>query len=144
MTNRNAYCSFCRKGHRDVGPLVEGPGDVYICGECIELCSSIIEQEKRRRLSGPTKPQVVIGSQEALAIPLKSEVWIGSQEALAIAEADAVKTYPELIGFQIWLSLEPDGWHVDYEPKDPTIKGGGPHYVIDAVTGAIISKRYDQ
>jgi ATP-dependent Clp protease ATP-binding subunit ClpX len=47
--NRNAYCSFCRKSHRDVGPLVEGPGDVYICGECIELCQSIIEQEKRRR-----------------------------------------------------------------------------------------------
>ncbi|HEV3437988.1 MAG TPA: ClpX C4-type zinc finger protein, partial [Gemmata sp.] len=32
--NRNAYCSFCRRSHRDVGPLVEGPGDVYICGEC--------------------------------------------------------------------------------------------------------------
>jgi ATP-dependent Clp protease ATP-binding subunit ClpX len=47
--SRNAYCSFCRKSHRDVGPLVEGPGDVYICGECIELCSSIIDQEKRRR-----------------------------------------------------------------------------------------------
>src|SRR3954467_9454431 len=47
--NRNAYCSFCRKSYRDVGPLVEGPGDVYICGECIELCQQIIEQEKRRR-----------------------------------------------------------------------------------------------
>ncbi|HYH67368.1 MAG TPA: ATP-dependent Clp protease ATP-binding subunit ClpX, partial [Urbifossiella sp.] len=47
--NRNAFCSFCRKSHRDVGPLVEGPGDVYICGECIELCQSIIDQEKKRR-----------------------------------------------------------------------------------------------
>jgi ATP-dependent Clp protease ATP-binding subunit ClpX len=47
--NRNAYCSFCRRSYREVGPLVEGPGDVYICGECIELCQSIIEQEKRRR-----------------------------------------------------------------------------------------------
>src|SRR5262249_2828082 len=51
--NRNAYCSFCRKSYRDVGPLVEGPSDVYICGECIELCQSIIDQEKRRR--GGTK-----------------------------------------------------------------------------------------
>src|SRR5207244_5730015 len=47
--NRNAFCSFCRKSYRDVGPLVEGPGDVYICGACIERCQSIIEQEKRRR-----------------------------------------------------------------------------------------------
>ncbi len=54
--NRNAFCSFCRKSYRDVGPLVEGPGDVYICGECIELCQSIIDQEKRRR--GVTKGAV--------------------------------------------------------------------------------------
>src|SRR5262245_41824481 len=47
--NRNAYCSFCRQSYRDVGPLVEGPGDVYICGECIALCQPIIDQEKRRR-----------------------------------------------------------------------------------------------
>jgi ATP-dependent Clp protease ATP-binding subunit ClpX len=32
-----------------VGPLVEGPSDVYICGECIDLCQSIIEQERKRR-----------------------------------------------------------------------------------------------
>src|SRR6478752_6581562 len=51
-TKKNAFCSFCRKSHRDVGPLVEGPGDVYICGECIDLCSSIIDQEKKRRSTG--------------------------------------------------------------------------------------------
>ena len=48
-TKKNAYCSFCRKSYRDVGPLVEGPGDVYICGECIELCQSILDAERRRR-----------------------------------------------------------------------------------------------
>src|SRR6187549_3932628 len=58
--NRNACCSFCRKNYRDVGPLVEGPGDVYICGECIELCQSIIDQENAAaaspRRSSPTSP----------------------------------------------------------------------------------------
>ncbi len=52
-TKKNAYCSFCRKSYRDVGPLVEGPGDVYICGECIDLCQSILDQEQKRR--GSTK-----------------------------------------------------------------------------------------
>lgn len=52
-TKKNAFCSFCRKSYRDVGPLVEGPGDVYICGECIDLCQSILDQEQRRR--GSTK-----------------------------------------------------------------------------------------
>src|SRR6266446_7213801 len=51
---KNASCSFCRKSYREVGPLVEGPGDVYICGECIELCQSILDQEKRRR--GGSRP----------------------------------------------------------------------------------------
>ena len=52
-TKKNAFCSFCRKSYRDVGPLVEGPGDVYICGECIDLCQSILDQEQKRR--GSTK-----------------------------------------------------------------------------------------
>ena len=51
---KHANCSFCRKSYREVGPLVEGPGDVYICGECIELCQSILDQERRRR--GAPKP----------------------------------------------------------------------------------------
>lgn len=46
---KNANCSFCRKSYRDVGPLVEGPDDVYICGECIDLCQSILDQERKRR-----------------------------------------------------------------------------------------------
>ncbi len=49
---KNAYCSFCRKSHREVGPLVEGPGDVYICQECVDLCKSILTQEKKRRRDG--------------------------------------------------------------------------------------------
>ena len=51
---KNAFCSFCKKSYRDVGPLVEGPDDVYICSECIDLCQSILEQERRRR--GNDKP----------------------------------------------------------------------------------------
>ena len=51
---KNANCSFCRKSYREVGPLVEGPSDVYICGECIELCQSILDQERKRR--GGTRP----------------------------------------------------------------------------------------
>ncbi len=51
-TKKNAFCSFCRKSYRDVGPLVEGPGDVYICGECIDLCQSILDQDRRRRGTG--------------------------------------------------------------------------------------------
>ncbi len=45
---RANYCSFCGKSEREVGPMIEGPENIYICASCIELCSSIIHQEKRR------------------------------------------------------------------------------------------------
>ncbi|WP_058486589.1 ATP-dependent Clp protease ATP-binding subunit ClpX [Defluviitalea phaphyphila] len=37
-------CSFCGKTQETVRRLIAGPG-VYICDECIELCSEIIEEE---------------------------------------------------------------------------------------------------
>ncbi|MDF2883412.1 MAG: ATP-dependent protease, partial [Clostridiaceae bacterium] len=37
-------CSFCGKTQDQVRRLIAGPG-VYICDECIELCSEIITDE---------------------------------------------------------------------------------------------------
>ncbi|MCQ6560836.1 ATP-dependent protease ATP-binding subunit ClpX [Paenibacillus mendelii] len=37
-------CSFCGKSQDQVRKLVAGPG-VYICDECIELCTEIVEEE---------------------------------------------------------------------------------------------------
>ncbi|MTD29648.1 ATP-dependent protease ATP-binding subunit ClpX [Planomicrobium sp. YIM 101495] len=37
-------CSFCGKPQEQVRKLVAGPG-VYICDECIELCTEIVEEE---------------------------------------------------------------------------------------------------
>lgn len=69
---------------------------------------------------------------------------IAGDQALTIAQADAVKAYRDLSIYRIELVLEADGWHVDYELRDPHLKGGGPHYIIDATTGAIAAKRYEQ
>ncbi|MGH2354078.1 MAG: ATP-dependent Clp protease ATP-binding subunit ClpX [Chloroflexota bacterium] len=38
-------CSFCGKTQEQVRRLIAGPGGVYICDECIELCREIIEEE---------------------------------------------------------------------------------------------------
>ena len=52
--------------------------------------------------------------------------------------------YRDLSRFRIIVERKADGWHIDYELSDIYLKGGGPHYVIDATTGAIVSKRYEQ
>lgn len=38
-------CSFCGKSQEQVRRLIAGPGSVYICDECIELCREIIDEE---------------------------------------------------------------------------------------------------
>jgi ATP-dependent Clp protease ATP-binding subunit ClpX len=48
---RVTTCSFCGKSSRDVGPMVEGPNDVYICANCVDLAHNIIRQEKRKLTS---------------------------------------------------------------------------------------------
>ncbi|MGL4552023.1 MAG: hypothetical protein ACRC33_12660 [Gemmataceae bacterium] len=69
---------------------------------------------------------------------------ISGDRALATAQADALTVYRDLSPYRVHVTLEPDGWHVDYDLTDPRGKGGGPHYVIDTRSGEILSKRYDQ
>jgi len=65
-------------------------------------------------------------------------------DILQSAQSDAERAYRDLSAYRITLEHHPDGWHIDYELKDPQLNGGGPHYVIDAFTGAILRKRYEQ
>lgn len=46
-------CSFCGKTEDQVRKLIAGPDGSYICDECVEICSEIIEEEVARdRMSG--------------------------------------------------------------------------------------------
>ena len=38
-------CSFCNKSQDQVKKMIAGPAGVYICDECIEICSDILEEE---------------------------------------------------------------------------------------------------
>ncbi|TMJ13194.1 MAG: ATP-dependent Clp protease ATP-binding subunit ClpX [Bacillati bacterium ANGP1] len=49
-------CSFCGKSQEQVRKLVAGPG-VYICDECIELCTEIIEEELYGESEAPAAPR---------------------------------------------------------------------------------------
>src|SRR5438105_7816595 len=49
-------CSFCGKSQEQVHRLIAGPGGVYICDECIDLCREIIEEEQ----STPTNQRLPI------------------------------------------------------------------------------------
>ena len=42
--SKGVRCSFCGKAQENVRRIIAGPG-VYICNECVDLCTSIIEEE---------------------------------------------------------------------------------------------------
>jgi ATP-dependent Clp protease ATP-binding subunit ClpX len=53
-TGTTYVCSFCGKNQDQVRRLIAGPGAVYICDECVELCREIIQEDK----SGPSRSKV--------------------------------------------------------------------------------------
>ncbi len=74
----------------------------------------------------------------------RSTVLITSDQALKIARLDAEKVYRDLSPYRVQLDLDHDGWHVSYELRNSQAQGGGAHYLIDAQTGMIRTKRYEQ
>lgn len=47
MKDSGLKCNFCGKSQKEVKKLIAGP-NVYICDECIELCTDIIDEEKEK------------------------------------------------------------------------------------------------
>ena len=73
-------CSFCGKSQKQVIKLIAGPG-VYICDECIELCTEIIEEEKID----------TIDNSDEVNLPLHKEINHSLNE-FVIGQSDAKKT----------------------------------------------------
>ena len=48
-TNEKIRCSFCNKTDDQVRKLIAGPNGIYICNECIDICSDILREEEEER-----------------------------------------------------------------------------------------------
>ena len=48
----NTFCSFCGKAQDKVKTLVAGPHGLYICDECIDICQSILKDDKKTDENG--------------------------------------------------------------------------------------------
>ncbi|MEI6664768.1 MAG: ATP-dependent Clp protease ATP-binding subunit ClpX [Chloroflexota bacterium] len=51
------HCSFCGKNQDQVKRLIAGPGAVYICDECVDLCQEIINEETQAGKTAAAKTQ---------------------------------------------------------------------------------------
>jgi ATP-dependent protease Clp ATPase subunit len=77
-TGSLASCSFCLKPHTDVGTLVYGPG-VYICDECVALCTHVIASKPKSKGSQRIAPWDAEAGLDAVLASLPRVARAGKQ-----------------------------------------------------------------
>ncbi len=91
-------CSFCGKTQGQVRKLIAGPNDVYICNECVELCSDILDEDL-----GTTYPEDRVGPKTInLLKPAEikdflDEYVVGQDEAKKILSVAVYNHYKRVI-----------------------------------------------
>jgi ATP-dependent Clp protease ATP-binding subunit ClpX len=87
-------CSFCAKTQDQVRRLIAGPGAVYICDECVELCREIVQEDK----AGPSRPKMPL---QRLPPPKMiyqqlSEYVIGQEQAKKVLSVAVYNHYKRI------------------------------------------------
>jgi ATP-dependent Clp protease ATP-binding subunit ClpX len=88
------HCSFCGKNQDQVKRLIAGPGAVYICDECVELCREIIDEE----VAGPVKAK---GKSQRVPAPKQiyeqlGEWVIGQEQAKKVLSVAVYNHYKRI------------------------------------------------
>ncbi|GHD73170.1 ATP-dependent Clp protease ATP-binding subunit ClpX [Vogesella fluminis] len=89
MADKNSekllYCSFCGKSQHEVQRLIAGP-QVYICNECVDLCTDIIHEELEAKLGDTATPE-----EAAVKLPTPQEIRASLDQHI-IGQEQAKKT----------------------------------------------------
>ena len=108
-------CSFCGKSHSEVKKLIAGPG-VYICNECIEVCSNILEKE----LGGSPAKGKTPAEKPGFKIPLPATILAKLNE-FVIGQENAKKVLSVAV-YNHYQRLRQDQTKFDEEFKDVEIE----------------------
>ncbi|MDO9065677.1 MAG: AAA family ATPase, partial [Chloroflexota bacterium] len=92
------FCSFCGKSQDEVRRLIAGPGEIYICNECVDLCQQVIVQEDRQ----PEVPLARFAALERVPTPKRIyeqlNEWVVGQEQAKKVLSVAVYNHYKRIG----------------------------------------------
>lgn len=93
-------CSFCGKPQGQVRKLIAGPNGAYICDECVDICSEIIEEELEKEEAEFFQPEVPFEINLQKPERLKAfldEYVIGQEEAKKVLSVAVYNHYKRIL-----------------------------------------------
>ena len=99
MARNEIRCSFCGKTESQVMKLLKGPNGVYICDECVELCSEIIEEELGEEEHGIDAEEINLLKPEEIKSFLDDYV-IGQENAKKVLSVAVYNHYKRILSGQ--------------------------------------------
>ncbi|MDD6183851.1 MAG: ATP-dependent Clp protease ATP-binding subunit ClpX, partial [Lachnospiraceae bacterium] len=91
-------CSFCGKSQEQVRKMIAGPNGAYICDECVDVCTEIIEEELEEEESGKHEKlaeEIHLYKPEELKAFL-DEYVIGQEEAKKVLSVAVYNHYKRI------------------------------------------------
>ncbi len=119
-------CSFCGKSHSEVKKLIAGPG-VYICNECIDVCSGIMQKELANISHGDSIPKELFDAEDLLTpaeiTDLLNDYVIGQEHAKKTLSVAVYNHYQRLRQYE---EEDESGEYEDVEIEKANILMLGP------------------
>ena len=98
-------CSFCGKAQAQVRKLIAGPNGAYICDECIEVCTEIIEEELEFEEDGQFDEINLLKPEEIKAF--LDEYVIGQERAKKVLSVAVYNHYKRILaGKELGVELQ--------------------------------------
>ncbi len=92
--NKTLYCSFCGKSQDEVKKLIAGPS-VFVCDECVELCTDIIKEEMEGTPEGELEAEISLPTPQEINEALNQYV-IGQEKAKRVLSVAVYNHYKKL------------------------------------------------
>ncbi len=89
-------CSFCGKAQAQVRKLIAGPNGAYICDECVEICTEIIEEEFEFEDKDTISEEINLLKPEEIKAFL-DEYVIGQDEAKKVLSVAVYNHYKRIL-----------------------------------------------
>ena len=95
--NDECKCSFCGKPESKVRKLLAGPSGIFICDECVELCSDIMEEELEYDTDGKSDFEINLYKPREIKEFL-DEYVVGQAEAKKVLSVAVYNHYKRVLG----------------------------------------------